>query len=166
VWIANLADSETVKVPHENASDFNPIWVGNKIYFLSARTEPITLYAYQTDSKEVSRVVENHGMDILSASAGPGAIVYEQFGSLHLLDLASGREHEVHVTIRGDFPEVRTHFENVAEHVLDANISPTGTRAVFEAHGEIITVPAEKGNARDITNSPAVADSESCSCFP
>lgn len=158
VWIANLADSETVKVPHENASDFNPIWVGNKIYFLSARTEPITLYAYQTDSKEVSRVVENHGMDILSASAGPGAIVYEQFGSLHLLDLASGREHEVHVTIRGDFPEVRTHFENVAEHVLDANISPTGTRAVFEAHGEIITVPAEKGNARDITNSPAVAD--------
>jgi tricorn protease len=158
VWIANLADSETVKVPHENASDFNPMWVGNKIYFLSARTEPVTLYAYQTDSKNVSRVIENHGMDIMSASAGPGAIVYEQFGSLHLYDLASGREHEVRVSIQGDFPEVRTHFENVAEHVLNANISPTGARAVFEAHGEIITVPAEKGNARNLTNSPAVAD--------
>ena len=158
VWIANLADSETVKVPHENASDFNPMWMGDKIYFLSARTEPITLYAYQPDSKKVSRVIENHGMDIMSASAGPGAIVYEQFGSLHLFDLASGREHEVHVEIRGDFPEVRTHFENVAEHVLGANISPTGTRAVFEAHGDIITVPAEKGDARNLTNSPAVAD--------
>jgi tricorn protease len=158
VWIANLSDSETVKVPHENASDFNPMWVGNKIYFLSARTEPVTLYAYQTDSKNVSRVIENHGMDIMSAAAGPGAIVYEQFGSLHLFDLASGREHEVRVTIQGDFPEVRTHFENVAEHVLNANISATGARAVFEAHGEIITVPAEKGNARNLTNSPAVAD--------
>jgi len=158
VWIANLADSETVKVPHENASDFNPMWVGNRIYFLSARTEPVTLYAYQADSKGVSRVVENRGMDILSASAGPGAIVYEQFGSLHLFDLASGREHEVRVSIRGDFPEVRTHFEKVADHVLDANISPTGARAVFEAHGEILTVPAEKGDARNITNSPAVAD--------
>ncbi len=158
VWIANLADSDTVKVPHENASDFNPIWVGDKIYFLSARTEPITLYEYQTDTKKVSRVIENHGMDIMSASAGPGAIVYEQFGSLHLFDLASGREHEVRVDIRGDFPEVRTHFEKVADHVLDANISPTGTRAVFEAHGEIITVPAEKGDARNLTNSPAVAD--------
>ena len=52
VWIANLADSEVVKVPHENASDFSPIWVGNKIYFLSARTEPITLYAYE-DRKSV-----------------------------------------------------------------------------------------------------------------
>ena len=158
VWIANLTNSETVKVPHESASDFNPMWVDDKIYFLSARTEPITLYAYQADTKTVSRVIENHGMDIMSASAGPGAIVYEQFGSLHLFDLASGREHEVRVDIRGDFPEVRTHFESVADHVLDANISPTGTRAVFAAHGEIVTVPAEKGDARNITNSPAVAD--------
>jgi tricorn protease len=158
VWIANLADSGTVKVPHENASDFNPMWVGDKVYFLSARTEPVTLYAYQTGTKAVSRVIENHGADLMSASAGPGAIVYEQFGSLHLFDLASGREHEVRVDIRGDFPEVRTHFENVAENVLSANISPTGTRAVFEAHGEIITVPAEKGDARNLTNSPAIAD--------
>jgi tricorn protease len=158
VWIANLADSNIVKVPHENAGDFNPMWVGDKIYFLSARSEPITLYSYETGSKAVSRVIDNHGMDIMSASGGPGAIVYEQFGSLHLFDLASGREHEVHVDIRGDFPEVRSRFENVAEHVLNANISPTGTRAVFEAHGEIITVPAEKGDARNLTNSPAVAD--------
>ena len=37
-------------------------------------------------------------------------------------------------------------------------ISPTGVRAVFEAHGEILTVPAEKGDIRNITNSPGVAD--------
>ena len=90
VWIANLADSSVVKVPHEDASDFNPMWVRNKIYFLSARTEPISLYAYDIDTKKVSRVIENSGMDMMSASAGPGAIVYEQFGSLHLYDLASG----------------------------------------------------------------------------
>ena len=158
VWIADLANSEVVKVPHENASDFSPIWVGNKIYFLSARTEPITLYAYDVATKSVTRAIENHGMDIMSASAGPGAIVYEQFGSLHLYDLASGRTREVPVTIRGDFPEIRTHFEKVADHVMNAGISPTGVRAVFEAHGEILTVPAEKGDARNITNSPSVAD--------
>jgi tricorn protease len=158
VWIANLADSAVIKVPHENASDFNPVWAGNKIYFLSARTEPITLYAYDTGSQKVSRVIDNRGMDIMSACAGPGAIVYEQFGSLHLYDLASGREHEVHVNIRGDFLGLRSHFEQVSDHVLNAGISPTGVRAVFEAHGEILTVPAEKGDVRNITNSPAVAD--------
>src|ERR1700685_16419 len=125
VWIANLQTSDVVKVPHENASDFNPMWVGNKIYFLSARTEPISLYAYDSADKKVSRVVENHGMDIMSAGAGPGGIVYEQFGSLHLLDTANNHEHEIHVTIRGDFPEIRTHIEKMADHVLNAGISPT-----------------------------------------
>jgi tricorn protease len=158
VWIANLSNSEVIKVPHENASDFNPIWIGNRIYFLSARTEPITLWVYDTNSKTVSRAIDNRGMDIMSASAGPGAIVYEQFGSLHLYDLESGHEREVRVEIRGDFPEIRTHFEKVADHVLNIGISPTGARAVFEAHGEILTVPADKGDVRNITNSPVVAD--------
>ncbi len=160
VWIANLADSSVVKVPHENSSDFNPMWVGDKIYFLSARAEPISLYVYDMGTKKVSKVVDNSGMDIMSASAGPGAIVYEQFSSLHLYDLASGHEHEVHVTITGDFPQVRPHFAKVADHVLNSGISPTGARAVFEAHGEILTVPAEKGSIRNITNSPGVADRE------
>ncbi len=158
VWIANLADSSVIKVPHENASDFNPMWVGNRIYFLSARAEPISLYVYDTATKKVSRAVENSGMDIMSASAGPGAIVYEQFGSLHLYDLASGHQHEVHITITGDFPQARPHFEKVADHILNSGISPTGARAVFETHGEILTVPAEKGSIRNITNSPGVAD--------
>ncbi len=158
IWIANLADSSIVKVPHENASDFNPLWVGDKIYFLSARTEPISLYAYDVRTKNVSRVIENSGMDIMSASAGFGAIVYEQFGSLHLYDLANGRQHEVHVTIAGDFQETRPHFEKVADHILNSGISPTGARAVFEANGEILTVPSEKGSIRNITNSPGVAD--------
>ncbi len=158
IWIADMADSSVVKVPHENASDFNPMWVGNKIYFLSARAEPISLYVYDGGTKTVSRAIANSGMDIMSASAGFGAIVYEQFGSLHLYDLASGQEHQLHVTITGDFPEVRPHFEKIAEHVMSAGISPTGARAVFEAHGEILTIPAENGSIRNITNSPGVAD--------
>src|SRR5262249_20606113 len=31
---------------------------------------------------------------------------------------------------------------------------PTGVRAIFEAHGEILTVPGEKGDIRNITNTP------------
>ncbi len=158
IWIADMADSSVVKVPHENATDFNPMWVGNKIYFLSARAEPVSLYAYDLGTKAVSRVIANSGMDMMSASAGFGAIVYEQFGSLHLYDLASGQEHPVHVTITGDFPEVRPHFEKIADHIINSGISPTGARAVFEAHGEILTVPAENGSIRNLTNSPGVAD--------
>jgi tricorn protease len=99
------------------------------------------------------------GLDFKSASAGAGAIVYEQFGSLHLLDLNSKKENTVSVRVPGEFPEVLPHFEKLeAKRILNANLSPTGARAVFEIHGEIVTVPAEKGDIRNLTNSPAVAD--------
>src|SRR5262249_47731451 len=82
------------------------------------------------------------GQDIKSASAGPDAIVYEELGSIHLFDPATGKTSRVEIRVAGDFPAARPHFEPVAKRVVRADISPTGARAVFEAHGEILTVPA------------------------
>jgi tricorn protease len=159
IWIARLSDSHIEKIPRDNSNDFNPMWVGDKVYFLSDRNGPVTLFAYDTGTRKVSEVVRNAGLDLKSANAGPGAIVYEQFGSLHLLDLASGKTNTVTVRVPGEFAEVRPHFEKLdAKRILNAGISPTGARAVFEIHGEIVTVPAEKGDIRNLTNSPSVAD--------
>jgi len=158
IWIANLSDSSIVKVPRDNSNDFNPMWIGGKIYFLSDRDGAVSMFAYDVNTKDVKEVVKNEGFDIKSASAGPGGIVYEKLGSFHVYDLASGKAKQIDVRVAGDLPQVSPHFEKVAEHILGAGISPTGQRAVFEAHGEILTVPAEKGDIRNITRSPAVAD--------
>jgi tricorn protease len=160
VWIASLSDSSVVKVPRENSNDGNPMWLGKTVYFLSDREGPRTLFAYDTDTQKVTRAIDNHGFDITSASVGPGAIVYSQFGVLHLYDLKSHSEHEVHVTVSADMPQLLPHWVKVAGQIQNAAISPTGQRAVFEAHGDILTVPAEKGDIRDITNTPGAAERE------
>jgi len=158
LWIANLADSTVVPIPREDWNDRNPIWIGDTIYYLSDQNGAFTLFAYDTKSQQTSQLIENHGMPFKWASAGPGAIVYEQFGSLHLYDLASRTEHPVTVHVSADLVEVRPHFEKMAKHIDNAVISPTGVRAAFETHGGILTVPAEKGDFRNITKSPGVAD--------
>jgi tricorn protease len=160
IWIANLSDSSIeAKIPRDNSNDFNPLWVGDTIYFLSDRNGPVTLFAYDTKSAQVKPVVQNHGLDIKSASAGPGAIVYEQFGSLHLYDLKSGRDRKLDVRVAGDLPEVRAHFQKIEpKRIRDAKISPTGARAVFAVRGEILTVPAEKGDIRNLTNTTSLVE--------
>jgi tricorn protease len=158
VWIADLSDSHVTKVPRQNSNDSHPMWVGDKLYFLSDRDGPTTLFAYDQAAKEVRPVLENHGFDINWAAAGPGAIVYEQFGTLHLFDPASGKGRRLDVRVAGDFRGLRPHFVKVARQIRHAGLSPTGVRAVFEAHGEILTVPAEKGDARNLTNTAAVAE--------
>jgi len=158
IWIANLTDSSVVEIPRQNSNDANPIWIGDTIYFLSDRDGPFTLFSYDTRSRQVKRLIENRGVDFKSASAGPGAIVYEQFGSLHLYDLRTGATTPVPVRLAGDFSEVRPRLVNVSKRLGRADLSPNGARAVFEARGEILTVPAEKGDARVLTNTPGVME--------
>jgi tricorn protease len=160
IWIANLADSSVVKIPRDNSNDFDPMWVGDRIYFLSDREGPVTLFYYDTKTKKVTRAIANQGLDFKSAAAGPGAIVYEQFGELHLYDLKTGQTQAVAVKLAGDLPELRPHYVNVAKRLRNADISPNGARAVFEARGEILTVPAEKGDPRNLTNTTAVMERE------
>ena len=80
----------------------------------------------------VERAVSNGGMDFKSASAGPGAIVIEQFGGLQLFDLKTGKLQPVEVSVAGDIAEPRAKFVNVGRRLTSAHISPTGARALFE----------------------------------
>lgn len=158
IWVARLSDGSTVRIPDLNSNESDPMWVGRTIYFLSDRDGPATLYAYDTDTKQVKRVIDNSGFDITSASAGPGGIVYSQFGELHIYDFATGAEHAVPVTVSGDLPQRRPHFADVAKDLTAADVSPNGVRAVFEAHGDILTVPAKHGSPLNLTHSPGVMD--------
>jgi tricorn protease len=160
IWIASLNDSSvTAKIPRDNSNDFNPMWVGDTIYFLSDRRGPVALFAYDTKSKQVRQVVQNSGLDLKSASAGPGVIAFEQFGSVHLLDVKSGRNETVQIRLAGDLTDVRPRFQKIEPNrIRFAGISPTGARAVFGARGEILTVPAEKGDIRNLTNTTAVME--------
>ncbi|MBI1739979.1 MAG: PDZ domain-containing protein [Candidatus Koribacter versatilis] len=110
-------------------------------------------------TKQVREAVKSDGFDFKSASAGPDAIVIEQFGALKLYDLNSGQVKTVSVKVSGDLPELRPQFVKVEpKRLQNLSLSPAGVRVVAEAWGEIYTIPSDKGDIRNLTHSPAVAD--------
>lgn len=160
IWIADLANSNIVKIPRDGENDRSPMWQGDSIYFVSDRDGPFSLWAGDAKGGPTHMLYRDpNGWDVRSASVGPGAIVFETLGALHLFDLATNKEHDVKVEIADELPQVRARFESINHsQVLHAAISPTGKRVLFEAHGEILSVPKKKGDTRNITNSPGVAD--------
>jgi tricorn protease len=159
IWIVDLKTLDLVKVPRDNSNDSNPVWVGSQVYFLSDRSGPVSLFRYDVASRQVSPVVPNHGLDLKSFQAGPGGLVYEQFGSIHLVDTATGADTTVSIQIHGELAQLAPHLATVPpDEIQNAALSPTGARAVFEAHGEIFTVPAEKGDTRNLTNTSGAAE--------
>ncbi len=159
LWIVDLATLDLHPVPRVRSNDSSPAWAEDgRIYFLSDREGTVTLFRHDPATDEVARVFANDGLDLKQAQAGPGAIVFERFGEIGLYELATGAVSFPRITIASDLEGIRPRFEKVGDAVTAATISPSGARAAFSARGEIFTVPAEKGDPRNLTRSSGAAD--------
>lgn len=158
ISVMSLSDHSVEKLPWTDSNDTLPMWIGNMIYFLSDRNQTMNLFAYRLDTKRVTQLTHHDDFDIMTASAGPDAIVYEQAGYIHLVDATSGRAQRLNIEVTGDLPWARPQFKKVVTLIRNTALSPTGVRAAFEARGEILTVPAEKGDYRNLTQSSGAHD--------
>ncbi len=160
IWITTLPGLASIQIPHEAASDFSPVYAGGKVYFLSARKGKATIYKYDPAAKSVTQALANDGPDIRSMHGEGDTLVYDRLGEIYLYDTKSGTSKLVPIEIDADLPEVRPRIDSVGDELENASISPTGVRAVIEAHGDIFTVAAKHGPTRDITKTPGVMERE------
>jgi tricorn protease len=160
IWITTLPGLESVEIPHEVASDFSPVYADGKVYFLSARKGKATIYKYDPAAKTVTQALANDGPDIRSLHGEGDTLVYDRLGEIYLYDTKAGTSKLVPIEIDADLPEVRARIDSVGDELENASISPTGVRAVIEAHGDIFTVAVKHGPTRDITNTPGVMERE------
>lgn len=160
IWILNLKDYSLQKTPQtDRERHTDPVWLNGKVWFLSELDYASNVWSYDPAKNDLKQMTFHTDFDVKSLDAGGGMIVYEQGGVLHLLNPADGKSGKLEITVSGDFHHVRPRWENISPGaLLNASLSPTGQRALFEYRGEIFTVPKEKGNWRNITNSPGAAD--------
>jgi tricorn protease len=160
IWLYTSGTNAMEKVPQpaSHSNDVDEMWIGDEIFFRSDRDGEFNIYGYDLKTKKIRQLTHHTDFPVLNASAGGGKIVYEQAGWLHLLDPATGQSHKLTIGVAADLRETRPRWVSGNQYIRNASISPTGARAAFEFRGEIVTVPAEKGDARNLTNSPAVND--------
>jgi len=156
IWIYSTGDHSVVQIPQPEGrcNDIDAAWIGDTVYFLSDRNGEFNLFSYDHSSGEIIQLTEHEDYPILAARAGGGVVVYEQAGSLHLFDPTSAESARLVIGAAADLIEVRPRYASGEEFIRNAEISPSGARAAFGFRGEIVTVPASKGDPRVITNTP------------
>ena len=160
IWIVDLKNYSLKMTPQtDNERHTDPVWLNNIVYFLSERDYANNIWSFNPASNALKQLTFHTDFDAKSLDAGGGQIVYEQGGYLHVLNSATGVARKLTINVRGDFHWSRSRWQDVkATSLQNASLSPTGQRALFEYRGEIFTVPKEKGDWRNITNSSGVAD--------
>ncbi len=158
--IIDLSTYEVEKLPWKNSTDRDPVWIGDHIYFLSDRDFAMNIWRYDVVSKELSQITTYNTFDCKNLEEGDGKMVFENGGYLYVLEPGKEKPAKLTVTVRADFPWSRPHWVRADKYMESITISPEGKRVAFSARGEIITVPLDKGDARNLTGSPGVADRE------
>lgn len=158
VWIVDLKSYDLISPPWTDSKDMDPVWLGDNVYFISDRDGVANVWSFDSKAKKLTQVTRFTDFDVKTMDSGAGTVVFEQAGYIHELDPKSGREHVVSITATGDFPWMMPRWEDVTSRMTNLGLSPTGKRAVVEARGEIFTIPAEKGDVRNLTNSSRSAE--------
>ena len=154
VWIFDTQTKNIDIIPGSGANNVKPQWLGDKVYFLSDKELTLNLFSYDTKTKKTEKLTNFSDYDIKSLIAGTGSLAFEQGGKIHLLDASTNKLSTVSISIQADAPYKRQHYVDLASDIRNYEISPKGVRALFESRGEIFSVPKEKGDARNISNSP------------
>lgn len=156
--ILNLTDQSEIIIPSESTIDIQPLWLGEKIYFLSDRDWISNIWSYNPANGALDQITRFTGSDVKWLGGFGNKLTFERDGFLHLLDFSTNEIKQLSITINADFPWSETKWEDVTSSARSVSVSPTGKRVIAEARGEIFTIPVENGDARNMTQSSRAAD--------
>jgi tricorn protease len=158
--VFNLETKASEVVAPSPANDEFPMWHGNTIYFLSDRgpDQRSNIWSYNLDTKQTKQITKVTDYDIHFPSIGPSDIVFEAGGKLYLLSLTDESAREVKVKLVTDEITLRPHAESVSKYIRHISVGRDGKRALFEARGDIFSVPAENGPVINLTRSSGSAE--------
>ena len=160
IWIYDFKTKETTNITNNEVQDIIPMWVGEKIYFVSERERPANIYCYDLETKETKKVTNFTEFDVKFPSLGDNAITFENGGFIYVYDLTTQKTDKVTIRIDGDLITGRNQMKDASKNITDVSISPDGKRVAMVGRGDVFTVPAKTGITKNLTQSSGVHERE------
>jgi tricorn protease len=154
VYIFNLAKKTAENITKTTATEGKPVWIKNKVYYIgdNGPERHRNLWMYDTEKKSHQQLTQFNSVDINHMSAGPDEVVFEAGGRLHLLNTGTNKYAEVKINVVADIATLMPRTVNVGNSIGGFDLSSDAKRSVFEARGELFSIPAENGVIINLTN--------------
>ncbi len=146
VWTYDLVKNVSKRLTTFPGTDQQPIWFKNKIYYVSDRSLSLNFWSYDLDTGKKSRITDFNDFDVLWPSGNNGLVAFEKGGYINILNLNTKSAKKLSVNINFDNPNTLPYFKNVSKFIsrFGGTITSDGKRAIFDARGDLFSVPAEK----------------------
>ena len=152
------SDREAVDLTADHAgTDRNPMFWSGRVYFVSDRDGAMNVWSMLPDGTDKRQHTHHADWDIKDAALSDGKIVYQLGASIRLLDIASGDDREIPITLDTDLDQAREKWiSKPAKWLTSAHISPSGDRVALTARGQVFVAPHGDGRLVEVTRSAGV----------
>ncbi|MCK4538288.1 MAG: PD40 domain-containing protein [Candidatus Krumholzibacteria bacterium] len=158
IWTYDFKKNKAEKLTDYEGTDAFPMWYGDVVYFISDRDYTMNIFCYDLHTKQVHKVTDHSEYDVKWPSLGDDRIIYENAGYLYVLDLKTEKTTRLTINVPSEHNLKREAYINAGTLINSFDLSSTGKRAVFGARGDIFTVPAKKGEVRNLTKTPGIRE--------
>ncbi|MBN2089255.1 PD40 domain-containing protein, partial [candidate division KSB1 bacterium] len=161
IWQYDFVKNEFNPVTDYVGKNSYPLWLGEKMYFVSDRGANgiANFYTYHFSTKKVDQITQYADFDVQMPSSDGQQIIYLHSGYLYLLDPATGKSQKVEVQIPTDRWQLADRTINPKDYIHSMSISNDGKTAVFEARGDVFLVPTDENEeTKNLTQNPGTRE--------
>jgi len=159
IWMYDFKQNQFTPVSDYVGKNAYPMWIGNNMYFISDRTNGVSnLYVEDLSTKTIKEITDYSDFDVMWAENDGEQIVFIQNGYINIYDIKTNQTKKISVNIPSDRWRLRDRVINPKEYVHSMNISNDGKTAVLESRGDVFTIPTDKGNTKNISNTPGTRE--------
>ncbi|MCX6551663.1 MAG: PDZ domain-containing protein, partial [Acidobacteria bacterium] len=161
IWLYDAKAGSYAPLTDYVGKNAYPMWIGNKVYFVSDRGKSgiANLYTYDFATKKVEQVTDFADFDVQMPDTDGQTIVFLQAGWLYALDTATNKTRRIPVDVPSDRWELADRTINPRDYIHAMTVSNDGRIAVFEARGDIYAVATDDSRPPlNLTNTPGTRE--------
>jgi tricorn protease len=156
IWVDPKGDGQFQRLVRLAGNVARPMWIGERIYFLSDHEGYGNIYSCRPDGGDVRRHTDRTDYYVRFPNSDGRRIAYHAGGDLCVLDPAAGVEKQVAVEYRSPRVHRQRRFVDPARHLESAALHPEGHSIAVTARGKSFAMGNWEGAVMPVGRERAV----------
>jgi len=136
-WIKRKANGKFEKFLEKINGNFaNPMWIGDRIYFISDHEGLGKLYSCTPDGKNIKSHSKNKEYYVRNAATDGRKIVYHAGAEIFLFDPETNEERKIEIQYYSPQIQRQRKFVDAEKYLEDYNINPDGNSVIITSRGK------------------------------
>jgi tricorn protease len=151
LWFGDLRSGEFRQVTTFHGTDNFPMWVGDRVFFVSDRTGFMNLWSLDRDGADLRQHTFHEDADVRWPAEFGGRIIYHLLGDLWLFDAAANSTTRLAITLPSDRSARFTDYSDPGRFLTEIAVSWDGERVAAATRGNVFAMPARRGRVDTIS---------------